>query len=128
MTYPFDVSMVKKPKTPQQLEAARARAAHAREVRIENAKKRRESKMPETENAVAPKQGRGRPKKVEPTKAEMKKIKAQAKNMHIDMVIDFIGQEEAYEAKIASLEHQAIQYRTVIDYLESKVDSLLSRK
>ena len=86
-----------------------------------------------SETSVAPKRGRGRPKKVEPTKveptkAEMKKIKAQAKNMHIDMVIDFIGQEEAYEAKIASLEHQAVQYRTVIDYLESKIDSLLSRK
>ena len=52
MTSHSEITMFKKPKTPQQLEAARARAAHAREVRIENARKRRESKMTKTENVV----------------------------------------------------------------------------
>ena len=35
---------------------------------------------------------------------------------------------KSYEAKIASLEHQAVQYRTVIDYLESKIDSMRTAK
>jgi predicted nucleic acid-binding Zn-ribbon protein len=42
----------------------------------------------------------------------------------IDLAINFSEAAEAYEAKIASLEHQALQYRTVIDYLESKIASL----
>ena len=59
---------------------------------------------------------------------EQKRIKAEAKSQNIDLIITFDQAAKAYEAKIKSLEHQAIQYRTVIDYLESKVDSLLSRK
>jgi len=96
--------------SPQQLEAARSRAAHARKFRIENARKRRELKMPQTESVV---------------KEKRKYTKSQ------DNPKAFVDMFEAYKAlnaKIASLEHQAVQYRTVIDYLESKVDSLLSRK
>lgn len=111
MTSHSEITMFnKKPKTPQQLAAARLRAAHAREVRKENARKRRESKMPETEVAVK----------------EKRKYKKKQDNAKV-----FLDNFEAYKAlnaKIASLEHQAIQYRTVIDYLESKVDSLLLRK
>jgi len=54
---------------------------------------------------------------------EQKRIKAEAKNQSIDIVITLDAAVKAYEAKIASLEHQAVQYRTVIDYLESKIDS-----
>jgi hypothetical protein len=39
-----------------------------------------------------------------------------------------IPSTEALLVKIASLEHQAIQYRIVIDYLESKIDSQRLRK
>jgi hypothetical protein len=110
MTSHSEITMFKKPKTPQQLESARARAAHAREVRMENARKRRELKMPKTEVAIK----------------EKRKYKKKQDNAKV-----FFDNFEAYKAlnaKIASLEHQAIQYRTVIDYLESKVDSLLLRK
>jgi len=96
--------------SPQQLEAARSRAAHARLVRKENARKRRELKMSEAENVVK----------------EKRKYKKKQDDAKV-----FLENFEAYKAltaKIASLEHQAVQYRTVIDYLESKVDSLLSRK
>ena len=110
MTYPFDVSMVKKPKTPQQLEAARARAAHARKARIENARKRRELKMSEAQGVVK----------------EKRKYTKRQDNAKI--FLENYDTYKALNAKIASLEHQAVQYRTVIDYLESKVDSLLSRK
>lgn len=59
---------------------------------------------------------------------EQKRIKAEAKNQSIDLIITLDQAVKAYEAKIASLEHQAIQYRTVIDYLESKVDSMRTNK
>ena len=96
--------------TSEELEAARARAAHARLYRKENAKKRRELKMLEAKPAVK----------------EKRKYTKRQDNAKI-----FLDNFETYKAlttKIASLEHQAVQYRTVIDYLESKVDSLLSRK
>jgi len=53
-----------------------------------------------------------------------KEAKAKAQKEQIDMLITFTAAAEAYEAKIASLEHQGDQYRTVIDYLESKIDSM----
>ena len=96
--------------TPQQLAAARSRAAHAREVRKENARKRRELKMSEAEPAVK----------------EKRKYTKRQDNAKI--FLDNFETYKALTAKIESLEHQAVQYRTVIDYLESKVDSLLSRK
>jgi len=34
---------------------------------------------------------------------------------------------KAYETKIEVLEAQAFQYRTVIDYLESRIESLIAR-
>jgi len=89
--------------TPTQLAQAQARAAHAREKRLENAINKKNLKQS--------------PKK-----------KVSDKKEQIDLVVVFDQTIKAYETKIASLEHQAIQYRTVIDYLESKVDSLLSRK
>ena len=95
--------------TPQQLEAARARAAHARAYRKENARKRRELKVSEAELAV-------------------KEKKKYTKRQDSAKIFDNFEAYKALTAKIASLEHQAVQYRTVIDYLESKVDSLLSRK
>jgi hypothetical protein len=55
--------------------------------------------------------------------ATKKKAKADAGIENIDLIITFNQAAKAYEAKIASLEHQAVQYRTVIDYLESKIDS-----
>jgi hypothetical protein len=95
---------------PQQLAAARSRAAHAREVRKEKARKRKELKMSEAENVVK------------------EKRKYTKKQDNAKIFLDNFDTYKALTAKIASLEHQAIQYRTVIDYLESKVDSLLSRK
>lgn len=60
-----------------------------------------------------------------PSKYKAKKeAKAKAHKEQLDMLITFTAAAEAYEAKIASLEHQADQYRTVIDYLESKIDSM----
>jgi hypothetical protein len=96
--------------TPQQLAAARSRAAHAREIRKENARKRKELKMSEAEGAVK------------------EKRKYKKKQDDVKIFLDNFEAYKALNAKIASLEHQAVQYRTVIDYLESKVDSLLSRK
>jgi CTP synthase (UTP-ammonia lyase) len=56
-------------------------------------------------------------------KIAVKEMKAKDQDSSIDLVITFNQAAKAYEAKIASLEHQAVQYRTVIDYLESKIDS-----
>jgi len=111
MTSHSNIEMISKPRnshlkkenmTSKQLAEAQARAAHARNTRMENAKNKKYLKQP------------------------LKK-KVSVKKEQIDLVI-FDQAIKAYEAKIKSLEHQAIQYRTVIDYLESKVDSVLSRK
>jgi len=88
------ISTKRKNKTKQQLEDARARAAHARSVREEKARSRKEAKQ------------------ADPAK-------------------DFLDLQEFAQAmviKISSLEHQAAQYRTVIDYLESKIDSMRTDK
>ena len=92
--------------TPQQLAAARSRAAHAREVRKENARKRRELKMSEAEPAVK------------------EKRKYTKRHDSAKIFLDNFETYKALTAKIESLEHQAVQYRTVIDYLESKIDSM----
>ena len=86
MTTHFELTNIatkkkRRPMSPEELEKAKERAAHARKFVNVNAKK-------DSSNGLV----------------------------------------VALQAKIASLEHQAVQYRTVIDYLESKVDSLLSRK
>jgi len=119
MTYLSDITMVrgqtndhlkKENLSPQQLEAARLRAAYARQVKKENVIKRKELKMSETQGSVK----------------EKRKYTKRQDNAKI--FLENYDTYKALNAKIASLEHQAVQYRTVIDYLESKVDSLLSRK
>lgn len=97
--------------TKEQLEAARERAAHAREVRKQNALDRRAKFLEEKEIAQ-----------------QKKESKAKAQREHRNLVISFEQIARAYEAKIDSLEHQAVQYRTVIDYLESKIDSMREAK
>lgn len=117
MTIRSEITMVNKKgrkaseMTSAELKAARARAAHAREVRKQNALNRKAKSLDDKESAQ-----------------QKKESKAKAKRESIDLLIAFDQTTKAYEAKIASLQHQAAQYRTVIDYLESKVDSLLSRK
>jgi predicted nucleic acid-binding Zn-ribbon protein len=112
MTTPSEITMVNRggrkasEMTSAELKAARARAAHAREVRKQNAFNRRAKLLEEKESAQ-----------------QKKEKKADAKRDQTNLVIAFDQAVKAYEAKIASLEHQAIQYRTVIDYLESKIDS-----
>lgn len=113
MTIRSEITMVNKrgrkasEMTGAELKAARARAAHAREVRKQNALNRKAKSLDDKESAQ-----------------QKKESKAKAKLENINTIIAFDQMAKGYQAKIASLEHQAVQYRTVIDYLESKIDSM----
>ena len=119
--------------TAEQLKAAQERAARAREGRriaIEKRKKaeyqrayrekvkaRKENEKNKSDSIVEMvKAATGNPQKPDAPWMPPPPVAAPKPKV--------VPSTEALEAKIASLEHQAIQYRIVIDYLESKIANL----
>jgi outer membrane murein-binding lipoprotein Lpp len=89
-----------------------------------------------SEITMIEKRGRGGRKASEMTNEQLeaareRAAKAREKKKQLALDRDSVSITQmirAYEAKIDSLEHQAVQYRTVIDYLESKIDSMREAK
>jgi hypothetical protein len=102
--------------TPQELEAARERAAHARSVFIQkfNAGQldmsfpRKRKKVRATSKPV---QEEAKPAEPSYSVADFNELVKYAQFLQ--------GQVEALNAKVANLEHKAIQYQAVISYLET---------
>lgn len=87
------------------------------------------SKLMETVRStldIVPKHGRGGPKASEMTSEQLKLAQKRAAVAREKKRLNDAA-KEAYKVKIDSLEHQALQYQSVINYLETKVDELQTK-